>query len=48
LPVAQGGVAGYGAVVRLARVVFRWRLRVLGGRPAAARWLFSAWRVFVG
>src|SRR5229473_4847881 len=43
--VAQGR-PGYGGAVRLARVVFRRRLRVLGGRPAAARRWLSAWRAF--
>src|SRR5216684_5797282 len=39
-----GGLAGYGgAAARLARVVRR-RLRVLGGRPAAARLSLSACR----
>ena len=42
----RGAVSGpgYGGAVRLARVVFRRRFLVLGGSPAAARRVLSAWR----
>jgi hypothetical protein len=44
--VARWAVLVYSGAVRLARVVFRRRLRVLGGSPAAARRWLSAWRAF--
>src|SRR5580700_6431227 len=41
-----GGAGGYGGAAVAARLVrvLRRRRRVLGGRPAAARWASSAWR----